>query len=72
MTHKNISLDILRTIAVLLVLFAHIEVLSDKSFFSNIIEYLHQIEWIGVDLFFTLSGYLISSFIFSEYKKWLV
>jgi peptidoglycan/LPS O-acetylase OafA/YrhL len=53
---RNQSLDVLRGIAILLVLGRH---------------YVHyqfwaQIGWIGVDLFFVLSGFLISGLLFSE------
>jgi peptidoglycan/LPS O-acetylase OafA/YrhL len=50
------SLDFLRGI-VILVLFRH----------SNVVEILTQIGWIGVDLFFVLSGFLVSGLLFKEY-----
>lgn len=55
---RNGSLDILRAVAVLLTLGAHMP-------------YFHFLEragWIGVDLFFVLSGFLISGLLFQEYK----
>lgn len=54
------GLDILRTIAVILVLFRHsnLEVNIWKDF-----------GWLGVDLFFVLSGFLISGLLFNEYKE---
>lgn len=56
---RNKRLDILRCIAVLLVLGRH-----------GFIEGLWQeVGWAGVDLFFVLSGFLISGLLFSEYKK---
>ena len=56
---RNQSLDILRCIAILLVLGHHF------------IHYHHwaKVGWIGVDLFFVLSGFLISGLLFSEYKR---
>ncbi|HEV2299518.1 MAG TPA: acyltransferase [Candidatus Acidoferrales bacterium] len=51
-------LDVLRAIAVLFVLFLH----ADLPFFR-------RMGWTGVDLFFVLSGFLISGLLFSEYKK---
>jgi peptidoglycan/LPS O-acetylase OafA/YrhL len=52
------EIDFLRGFAVLLVLFRHHYL---NPFFS-------QIGWIGVDLFFVLSGYLVSDLLFKEYK----
>jgi peptidoglycan/LPS O-acetylase OafA/YrhL len=61
-TQKSIrlrELDFLRGIAIILVLFNHI------PFF----EVTSEIGWIGVDLFFVLSGFLISGLLFKEYIK---
>ena len=51
------SIDFLRGIAVILVLFRH------HLFFKP----LNLAGWIGVDLFFVLSGYLISTLLFKEF-----
>ena len=56
---RKIGLDILRSIAVILVLFRH-------SDLNNIIQHFG---WLGVDLFFVLSGFLISNILFNEYKE---
>ena len=56
---RKIELDILRGMAILLVLMRH----------TPIGPITHNIGWIGVDLFFVLSGYLISGLIFSEIVK---
>jgi peptidoglycan/LPS O-acetylase OafA/YrhL len=59
LSRRNESLDVLRCIAVLLVLGHHFP-------------YYHlwsRLGWIGVDLFFVLSGFLISGLLFSEYEK---
>jgi peptidoglycan/LPS O-acetylase OafA/YrhL len=53
------ELDVLRAVAVLLVLCAHV-----PSF-----DWLQRSGWIGVDLFFVLSGFLVSGLLYSEYKK---
>jgi len=53
------GLDILRAIAVILVLFRH----SDLD--NNLIQHFG---WLGVDLFFVLSGFLISNILFIEYQ----
>ena len=56
---RNKRLDILRCVAVLLVLGRH-----------GIMEGVwKETGWAGVDLFFVLSGFLISGLLFSEYKK---
>src|SRR5271170_6931420 len=52
-------LDILRCAAVLLVLFHHTAVLPSIS----------QMGFVGVDLFFVLSGFLISGLLYEEYHK---
>lgn len=54
---RNVSLDVLRCAAVLLVLFRH----SDSP--------LKWGGWMGVDLFFVLSGFLVSGLLFREYIK---
>jgi peptidoglycan/LPS O-acetylase OafA/YrhL len=53
------SIDFLRGIAIILVFFRHI-VIEPK---------LIKIGWIGVDLFFVLSGFLVSNLLFQEYKN---
>lgn len=53
------ELDFLRGVAILLVLVRHIPLIS----------YLTNMGWIGVDLFFVLSGFLVSSLLFKEYIK---
>jgi peptidoglycan/LPS O-acetylase OafA/YrhL len=58
-SHRNESLDVLRCIAVLLVLGFHFPYYGLWS----------RLGWIGVDLFFVLSGFLISGLLFAEYKK---
>lgn len=57
---RNKRLDVLRCIAILQVLFYH---------GGGVMEYFARAGWIGVDLFFVLSGFLISGLIFSEYRK---
>lgn len=53
------SLDYLRAVAVLLVLMMHVE--SNPVFI--------QMGWVGVDLFFVLSGFLVSVMLMKEYIK---
>ena len=56
---RNKQLDFLRGVAVILVLFRHHWVGIDA---------LQHIGWAGVDLFFVLSGFLVSGLLFKEYK----
>ncbi len=56
---RNKRLDILRCVAVLLVLGHH-------GFMEGL---WREVGWTGVDLFFVLSGFLISGLLFNEYKK---
>jgi peptidoglycan/LPS O-acetylase OafA/YrhL len=53
------QIDFLRGLAVLLVLFRHADFLSITM----------RVGWSGVDLFFVLSGFLVSGLLFDEYKK---
>jgi len=56
------EIDGLRAIAVLFVIFFHAEIsFFDKKFFSS--------GFIGVDIFFVISGYLITSLIFKELEE---
>jgi peptidoglycan/LPS O-acetylase OafA/YrhL len=56
---RNKRLDVLRCVAVLLVLARH----------AHATTFVNQAGWVGVDLFFVLSGFLISGLLFAEYKK---
>ncbi|HXN21361.1 MAG TPA: acyltransferase [Candidatus Dormibacteraeota bacterium] len=56
---RNKRLDILRCIAVVLVMIHH----------SGMWTFFTRVGWLGVDLFFVLSGFLISGLLFSEYKR---
>jgi peptidoglycan/LPS O-acetylase OafA/YrhL len=58
-TSRNQSLDVLRCVAVLLVLAYHV------PYYPR----LTQLGWTGVDLFFVLSGFLISGLLFEEFKR---
>jgi peptidoglycan/LPS O-acetylase OafA/YrhL len=64
--HKRIhSLDFLRGLAVLLVLFRHLP--NDET--SGVLHFVQSIGWTGVDLFFVLSGFLISGLLFTEFNR---
>jgi peptidoglycan/LPS O-acetylase OafA/YrhL len=63
---RNINLDILRATAILMVLTAHIFFLQTPSWWNA---WAIGAGWAGVDLFFVLSGFLISRLLFSEYQR---
>jgi len=63
---RNLGLDLLRLLAVLLVLGRHLQMPGMNQPFLNIWK---TGGWVGVDLFFVLSGYLVSGLIFKEYIK---
>ncbi len=56
---RNKRLDILRCVAVLVVVVHH----------NGAVPLLTKMGWVGVDLFFVLSGFLISGLLYSEYKE---
>ena len=57
--NRNQAVDFLRGVAIILTLCRHYGI--------NI--FLYKIGWVGVDLFFVLSGFLVSGLLFGEYKK---
>ncbi len=59
MTNKGF--DIIRAIAVILVIFRHSNLENNP---------IQEFGWLGVDLFFVLSGFLISNILFQEYKTY--
>lgn len=61
---RNKSIDALRTVAVLLVLGRHAH--FPQTTFTDIWQ---RGGWIGVDLFFVLSGFLVSGLLFREFQK---
>ena len=68
---RSLNLDVLRTFAVLLVMFSHL--MPGPGGTNGIIQELTQTlrrgGWVGVDLFFVLSGFLVSGLIFREYQR---
>jgi peptidoglycan/LPS O-acetylase OafA/YrhL len=70
MNQRIFSLDILRGLAALMVLFFHSPYLyRGKSAFWQTISDIKRAGWCGVDLFFVLSGLLISGLIFKEIQQ---
>lgn len=66
--HRLFLLDVLRGIAAILVLLRHVP--RNQYHRSGPMEWLmasmEEVGWVGVDLFFTLSGFLIAGLIFRE------
>lgn len=67
---RSLPLDMLRGVAILLVLGRH-DVMgpTDLGPLTSLAYAWRTIGWSGVDLFFVLSGYLVSGLFFSEYRK---
>lgn len=57
---RNNALDLVRFVAIILVLFRH----------ASLDNALSHIGWVGVDLFFVLSGFLVSGLLFKEFKSY--
>ncbi|MEZ5276844.1 MAG: acyltransferase [Opitutaceae bacterium] len=66
---RNIQLDILRGIAILLVIGRHVELPRPGGLAGEFAYRWYQIGWIGVDLFFVLSGFLIGGLLIKEFAK---
>lgn len=66
---RNPALDFLRCIAIILVMFRHLHI-SGESLPALGARFLNGGGWVGVDLFFVLSGFLVSGLIFNEYEKY--
>ncbi len=68
---RSTLFDVLRAIAVLLVLGRHI--LDTKTGMPDwvvpVLTAWREIGWMGVDLFFVLSGFLVSGLLFAEYRQ---
>src|SRR5262245_57124101 len=65
---RSIRLDILRGLSILLVIGAHRSSI-DCNYLAGFAEGLRRMGTFGVDLFFVLSGFLISGLLFSEYDR---
>jgi peptidoglycan/LPS O-acetylase OafA/YrhL len=63
---RNLQLDILRGIAILLVFGRHLEIPRPEGVLGVFAEVWFRIGWLGVDLFFVLSGFLIGGLLVTE------
>ncbi len=67
---RNFSLDILRGAAITLVILRHNPFVSSAATPLRAVPYyLWSVSWSGVDLFFVLSGFLISGLLYNEIDK---
>ena len=71
MDQRSKAIDILRAVAVFLVLGRHVALCPAElsRLFHRISLLWYQGGWIGVDLFFVLSGFLVSGLLFREHEK---
>src|SRR5262249_5843527 len=67
MRRRNLQLDLLRCVGILGVLVTHLTSFRPPNWWWD--RLLTQGTWSGVDLFFVISGYLISGLLFSEFQK---
>lgn len=67
---RNTRLDVLRGIAVLLVIGRHLVYPMPEGIVGGFAWAWHSVGWLGVDLFFVLSGFLISGLLFGEYERY--
>jgi peptidoglycan/LPS O-acetylase OafA/YrhL len=66
---RNVPLDVLRAMAILLVFGRHLELPRPDGMVGALAEAWFRIGWIGVDLFFVLSGFLIGGLLVAELRK---
>ena len=67
---RNLQLDFLRGVAILLVLGRHLELPRPDGSIGTLAHLWFTIGWLGVDLFFVLSGFLIGGLLLAELKKY--
>jgi peptidoglycan/LPS O-acetylase OafA/YrhL len=71
MRGRSLPLDMLRGVAILLVLGRHYVVFPENfGWLQPVAGGWTTIGWAGVDLFFVLSGFLVSGLLFGEYRKY--
>lgn len=63
------QLDLLRAVAILLVIGRHLGITKPEGMVGVFAEGWYRVGWMGVDLFFVLSGFLIAGLLINETKK---
>lgn len=63
---RNVGLDLLRFVAIALVVGRHLHM---PETYAQCFEIWKRGGWVGVDLFFVLSGFLIASLLFREFNR---
>lgn len=63
---RRFELDVFRGIAIILVIICHTGPVPDNQVFN----FFYSSGWVGVDIFFVLSGFLVSGLLFKEYLKY--
>ena len=67
---RSSAIDLLRGVAILLVLGCHFTVApAAAGALGPLAALWYRIGWAGVDLFFVLSGFLVSGLLFAEFKR---
>lgn len=63
------GLDTLRAVAILMVIPRHAREILTGDFFGDVLKKIFNQGWVGVDLFFVLSGFLIATQLFQSLKR---
>lgn len=63
---RRFELDVFRGIAIILVIICYTGPVPDNQVFN----FFYSSGWVGVDIFFVLSGFLVSGLLFKEYLKY--
>jgi peptidoglycan/LPS O-acetylase OafA/YrhL len=66
---RLVGLDLLRLVAIVLVLGRHVPAVPESASGKLLFLTWYRGGWVGVDLFFVLSGFLVSGLLFTEYKS---
>jgi peptidoglycan/LPS O-acetylase OafA/YrhL len=64
---REVELDFIRGVAVLLVLVFHFRT-RNRLFFLPLLDRIQSAGWVGVDIFFVLSGFLVGGLMLKEWK----